>query len=413
MTMYELKEAEEKVILVGVQLNENEPAEESLDELGELAKTAGAEVVGRMIQSREYIHPATYIGKGKITELKELLWETDATGIICDDELTSVQLKNLEQELGCKIIDRTLLILDIFAARAVSSEGKIQVELAQLKYRASRLIGLGNSLSRLGGGIGTRGPGEKKLEMDRRLIRERISRLKKELREVEQHRELIRTQRKDSNLKVAALVGYTSAGKSSLENALTGAGILEDAMLFSTLDTTTRALELEGKQQVLLTDTVGFIRKLPHHLIEAFKSTLEEAKYADIIIHVVDASNPQMDTQMYVVYDTLRQLGVEGKPIITLFNKQDKLEAPQMFRDLHADYTFAVSAKTGQGLDELKGALLDIIRQDQIYVERLYDFSEAGKIQLIRKHGLLLEEEYVAEGIAVKAYVPKSIYGRI
>ncbi len=413
MTMYELKEAEEKVILVGVQLNENEPAEESLDELGELAKTAGAEVVGRMIQSREYLHPATYIGKGKITELKELLWETDATGIICDDELTSVQLKNLEQELGCKIIDRTLLILDIFAARAVSSEGKIQVELAQLKYRASRLIGLGNSLSRLGGGIGTRGPGEKKLEMDRRLIRERISRLKKELREVEQHRELIRTQRKDSNLKVAALVGYTSAGKSSLENTLTGAGILEDAMLFSTLDTTTRALELEGKQQVLLTDTVGFIRKLPHHLIEAFKSTLEEAKYADIIIHVVDASNPQMDTQMYVVYDTLRQLGVEGKPIITLFNKQDKLEAPQMFRDLHADYTFAVSAKTGQGLDELKGALLDIIRQDQIYVERLYDFSEAGKIQLIRKHGQLLEEEYVAEGIAVKAYVPKSIYGRI
>lgn len=413
MTMYELKEAEEKVILVGVQLNENEPAEESLDELGELAKTAGAEVVGRMIQSREYIHPATYIGKGKITELKELLWETDATGIICDDELTSVQLKNLEQELGCKIIDRTLLILDIFAARAVSSEGKIQVELAQLKYRASRLIGLGNSLSRLGGGIGTRGPGEKKLEMDRRLIRERISRLKKELREVEQHRELIRTQRKDSNLKVAALVGYTSAGKSSLENALTGAGILEDAMLFSTLDTTTRALELEGKQQVLLTDTVGFIRKLPHHLIEAFKSTLEEAKYADIIIHVVDASNPQMDTQMYVVYDTLRQLGVEGKPIITLFNKQDKLESPQMFRDLHADYTFAVSAKTRQGLDELKGALLDIIRQDQIYVERLYDFSEAGKIQLIRKHGQLLEEEYVAEGIAVKAYVPKSIYGRI
>ena len=413
MTMYELKEAEEKVILVGVQLNENEPAEESLDELGELAKTAGAEVVGRMIQSREYIHPATYIGKGKITELKELLWETDATGIICDDELTSVQLKNLEQELGCKIIDRTLLILDIFATRAVSSEGKIQVELAQLKYRASRLIGLGNSLSRLGGGIGTRGPGEKKLEMDRRLIRERISRLKKELREVEQHRELIRTQRKDSNLKVAALVGYTSAGKSSLENALTGAGILEDAMLFSTLDTTTRALELEGKQQVLLTDTVGFIRKLPHHLIEAFKSTLEEAKYADIIIHVVDASNPQMDTQMYVVYDTLRQLGVEGKPIITLFNKQDKLESPQMFRDLHADYTFAVSAKTGQGLDELKGALLDIIRQDQIYVERLYDFSEAGKIQLIRKHGQLLEEEYVAEGIAVKAYVSKEIYGKI
>ena len=295
MELYELKDMEERVILVGVQVSDSEPAQESLDELGELARTAGASVVGRLIQSREAIHPATYIGKGKIQELKEMLWEPDATGIICDDELSSVQLGHLEEELDCKVIDRTLLILDIFAARAVSSEGKIQVELAQLKYRASRLVGLRNSLSRLGGGIGTRGPGEKKLEMDRRLIRERISRLKKELKEVEQHRELIRTQRRNSNLKVAALVGYTSAGKSSIENALTGAGILEDEMLFSTLDTTTRALELDGQQQILLTDTVGFINKLPHHLVEAFKSTLEEAKYADIIIHVVDASNPQMD----------------------------------------------------------------------------------------------------------------------
>lgn len=411
--MYDLKEEEERVILVGVELSEDEPAAESLDELGELAKTAGAEVVGRLIQGREAIHPATYIGKGKLLELKELLWETDATGIICDDELSSVQLGNLEEALDCKIIDRTLLILDIFAARAVSSEGKIQVELAQLKYRASRLVGLGHSLSRLGGGIGTRGPGEKKLEMDRRLIRERISRLKRELKEVEQHRELIRTQRQSSNLKVAALVGYTSAGKSSLENALTGAGILEDAMLFSTLDTTTRALELEGKQEILLTDTVGFIRKLPHHLIEAFKSTLEEAKYADIIIHVVDTSNPQMETQMYVVYDTLRQLGVEGKPVITLFNKQDKLESTENFRDLQADYTLATSAKTGQGLEELKGILLELLRKDQIYIERLYSFADAGKLQLIRKNGQLLEEEYVADGIAVKAYVSKEIYGKV
>ena len=269
MHVYDLKEQEERVILVGVQTDDSEPAEASLDELGELAKTAGAVVTGRLIQNREQIHSATYIGKGKILELKELVWETDATGIICDDELTAVQIGNLEKELDCKIMDRTLLILDIFAARAVSSEGKIQVELAQLKYRASRLVGLRSSLSRLGGGIGTRGPGEKKLEMDRRLIRERISRLKRELKEVEQHRERIRIQRKQSRMKVAALVGYTSAGKSSIENALTGAGILEDAMLFSTLDTTTRALELDGKQQILLTDTVGFIRKLPHHLIEA------------------------------------------------------------------------------------------------------------------------------------------------
>ena len=249
--------------------------------------------------------------------------------------------------------------------------------------------------------------------MDRRLIRERISRLKKELCEVEQHRELIRTQRKASQKKIAALVGYTSAGKSSIENALTGAGILADAMLFSTLDTTTRVLELEGKQEILLTDTVGFIRKLPHHLIEAFKSTLEEAKYADIIIHVVDASNPQMDSQMYVVYETLRQLGVEGKPVITLFNKQDKLEEAGSFRDFQAQYSIRTSAKTGQGLEELKTALLEIIRSGQIYIEKMYPFEEAGKIQLIRRHGQLLEEEYAAEGISVKAYVTKEIYGKI
>ena len=411
--MHETEHIDEKVILVGLDTGNTETAQRSLDELAELAKTAGAQVAGRLIQARESAHPATYIGKGKIEELKDLVWETDATGIICDDELTSAQLGNLEAELSCKIIDRTLLILDIFAARAVSGEGKIQVELAQLRYRASRLTGLGRSLSRLGGGIGTRGPGEKKLEMDRRLIRERISRLKRDLRDVEKHRELIRSQRRRSGMKVAALVGYTSAGKSSIENALTDAGILEDAMLFSTLDTTTRSLTLDNTQEILLTDTVGFIRKLPHHLVEAFKSTLEEAKYADIIIHVVDASNPQMDEQMYVVYDTLRQLGVENRPVITLFNKQDRLEHPGRQRDFQADYSIPTSAKTGQGLEELKKALLEILRRDQIYIERLYDFSEAGKIQMIRNRGQLISEEYVPEGIEVKAYVPKDVYGRL
>ena len=411
--MYEMEDIKEKVILVGVETGGDEPAESSLDELAELARTAGAEVAGRLIQSRESIHPGTYIGKGKLLELKDLLWETDATGIICDDELTSTQLGSLESELSCKVIDRTLLILDIFAARAVSGEGKIQVELAQLRYRASRLVGLGKSLSRLGGGIGTRGPGEKKLEMDRRLIRERISRLKRELKDVEKHRELIRSQRKQSGLKTAALVGYTSAGKSSLLNALTDAGILEDAMLFSTLDTTTRSLMLDNTQEILLTDTVGFIRKLPHHLVEAFKSTLEEARYADIILHVVDASNPNMDMQMHVVYETLRELGAEGKPVITLFNKQDLLKEEGYQRDFQAEYSIPVSAKTGQGLEELKRALLDVIRRDQIYVERMYDFSEAGKIQLIRTRGQLVSEEYLPEGIEVKAYVPRDIYGRI
>lgn len=411
--MYEMEQIDERVILVGIDTGNEDAANRSLDELSELAKTAKAAVVGRLIQPRESAHPGTYIGKGKLTELKDLIWETDATGIICDDELTSAQLGNLEEELSCKIIDRTLLILDIFAARAVSGEGKIQVELAQLRYRASRLAGLGRSLSRLGGGIGTRGPGEKKLEMDRRLIRERISRLKKELKDVEKHRELIRTQRKQSGLKVAALVGYTSAGKSSIENALTNAGILEDAMLFSTLDTTTRSLVLDNTQEILVTDTVGFIRKLPHHLVEAFKSTLEEAKYADIIIHVVDASNPQMDEQMHVVYDTLRQLGAADRPVITLFNKQDKLESAGSYRDFQAEYSIPASAKTGEGLAELKKALLEIVRREQIYVERLYDFSEASKIQLIRSRGQLLSERYVPEGIEVKAYVPKDIYGKV
>lgn len=411
--MYETEHIEERVILVGIDTGSTELAQRSLDELAELAKTAGAQVSGRLLQARESAHPGTYVGKGKLLELKDILWETEATGIICDDELTSAQLGNLEAELSCKVIDRTLLILDIFAARAVSGEGKIQVELAQLRYRSSRLTGLGRSLSRLGGGIGTRGPGEKKLEMDRRLIRERISRLKRELKDVEKHRELIRTQRRQSGFKTAALVGYTSAGKSSIENALTDAGILEDAMLFSTLDTTTRSLMLDNTQEILITDTVGFIRKLPHHLVEAFKSTLEEAKYADIIIHVVDASNPQMDEQMYVVYDTLRQLGAEGRPVVTLFNKQDLLKEPARHRDFQAEYSIPASAKTGQGLEELKKALLEIVRRDQIYIERLYEFSDAGKIQLIRSKGQLLSEEYVPEGIAVKAYVPKDIYGRI
>ena len=411
--MYNMDDIRERVILVGVDTEGGETAERSLDELAELAATAGAEVTGRLIQTRECVHPATYIGRGKLIELKELLWETEATGIICDDELSSTQLGNLEEELDCKVLDRTLLILDIFAARAVSGEGKIQVELAQLRYRASRLSGLGRSLSRLGGGIGTRGPGEKKLEMDRRLIRERISRLKKELADVERHRELLRSQRNQSGMKVAALVGYTSAGKSSIENALTNAGILEDAMLFSTLDTTTRALQLDGTQEILLTDTVGFIRKLPHHLIEAFKSTLEEAKYADIIIHVVDVSNPRMDEQMYVVYDTLRQMGAEGKPVITLFNKQDRLGKKESHKDFQADYSIATSAKTGQGLDKLKAALLEIIRRDQIYVERLYPFADAGKIQMIRSKGQLLSEEYLPEGIQIKAYVPQDVYGKL
>ena len=283
--LIDLKETEERVLLFAVSLGENDDTEKSLDELEELVKTAGAVTAGRVIQNREKIHPATYLGKGKIDEVKELLWEYDATGVVCDDELSPIQLRNLEDKLETKVIDRTMVILDIFAGRARTREGKLQVELAQLKYRAARLVGLRNSLSRLGGGIGTRGPGEKKLEMDRRLIHERISQLKGELKEVECHRQVPRRQRERAHTKVAAIVGYTNAGKSTLLNYLTDAGILAEDKLFATLDPTTRNVTLPGGQNILLTDTVGFIRKLPHHLIEAFKSTLEEARYCDIILH--------------------------------------------------------------------------------------------------------------------------------
>lgn len=410
--MEEFGRLEERVVLVGVQTGENDNVEESLDELEELAGTAGAVTVGKIIQNREAVHPGTYIGKGKIEEVRALVYAMDATGIICDDELSPAQLNNLERELDCKVMDRTLLILDIFAARAVTSEGKIQVELAQLRYRAARLVGLRESLSRLGGVIGTRGPGEKKLETDRRLIRTRISALKQELAQVEKHRELIRANRARGNMKTAAIVGYTNAGKSTLLNKLTGSEVLSEDKLFATLDPTTRVLDLADGQQILLTDTVGFIHKLPHHLVEAFKSTLEEAKYADYIIHVVDASNPQAEMQMHVVYETLRELGVMGKKIITLFNKQDAPGAAGL-RDFKSDYSLKISARTGEGLSELNDLFQKLLAEELIYVERLFPYHEAGKIQLIREYGQLISEEYTDTGIAVKARVPKEIYPKV
>lgn len=411
--MIELKETQEKVILVGVSIDDNDDTIKSLDELAELAATAGAVTVGRVIQNLDQPHPGTYVGKGKLEEIKDLLWETEATGIICDDELTPVQLGNMEDALDTKVMDRTLIILDIFASRASTNEGKIQVELAQLKYRQSRLTGLGKSLSRLGGGIGTRGPGEKKLEMDRRLIKNRIAQLNRELKDVKRHREVTREQRNKNKVPVVAIVGYTNAGKSTLLNHLTGAGVLEEDKLFATLDPTTRNLKLPSKQEILITDTVGFIRKLPHHLIDAFRSTLEEAKYADIILHVVDASNPQVDEQMYIVYETLQNLEVKDKPIITAFNKQDKLEENLSLRDFKADHTVRISAKTGAGLEELQNVMEDVLRDQKVLIEKLYPYAEAGKIQLIRKYGELLEESYQEDGIFARGYVPAEIYERV
>lgn len=409
--MIELKEQEERVILVAVSTDDHDDTLASVEELAELASTAGATAVGTVIQNREKIHPGTYVGKGKIDEIREMIWEREATGVICDDELSPAQLKNLEDALQIKVMDRTMVILDIFAARARTREGKIQVELAQLKYRAVRLVGLRNSLSRLGGGIGTRGPGEKKLEIDRRLIHDRIGVLKAELEDVKKHRDVIRKQRENGGTLSVAIVGYTNAGKSTLLNTLTKAGILAEDKLFATLDPTTRSLELPSGENVLLTDTVGFIRKLPHHLIEAFKSTLEEAKYSDVILHVVDCSNPQMDMQMHVVYDTLRQLEVQGKEIITVFNKIDRPDADVTCRDPHADYRVKISAKTGDGLDTLLEMIETILRNRRVYLEKVFSYSEAGKIQKIRKNGQLLLEEYTDEGILVKAYVPAELFG--
>ena len=412
MSTFETKEIVEKVILLGVDVGDD--TKDSMKELAELVDTAGATVLDSIIQSRERIHPGTYLGKGKIEEVRERIERLDATGVVCDDELTPAQLRNLEDLLDTKVMDRTMVILDIFAKRATTSEGKIQVELAQLKFSAARLIGLRSSLSRLGGGIGTRGPGEKKLEMDRRLIHERISQLKSELKKVESHRELIRKSRDENLAFNVAIVGYTNAGKSTLLNKLTDANILAEDKLFATLDPTTRKLKLGSGQEILVTDTVGFIRKLPHHLIEAFKSTLEEAKYANLLVHMVDASNEEASSQMLVVYDTLRSLDVVDKDIITVFNKTDLIkEGEELPRDFHADKILKMSAKTGEGIEDLKKTIENILQNQRVYLEHIFSYKDAGKIALLRKFGEIKSEEYTDDGILIKAYIPAEIFGKV
>ncbi|WP_299120962.1 GTPase HflX [uncultured Eubacterium sp.] len=410
--MYETKEELEKVILVAVTTGDEDNAEESLDELEELVSTAGAVVAGRMIQNLEHINNATYIGSGKVKELKDLIWEMEADAVICDDELTPAQYKNLEDELDVKVMDRTLIILDIFAKRAKTAEGKIQVELAQLRYRSTRLIGMRN-LSRQGGGIGTRGPGEKKLEVDRRVIRNRIAQLREQVGELENHRQVTRSKRQDNPVPVVAIVGYTNAGKSTLLNTLTDASVLEEDKLFATLDPTTRNYKLPDGQEVLLTDTVGFIRKLPHHLIDAFKSTLEEAKYSDIIIHVVDASNESMDKNMHAVYETLKKLDVKDKIVITVFNKLDKLEDKPILSDFNADYVVNAAIKKKAGLDDINEALEKALKSMRVTVEKVLDYADAGKVGLIRKYGQIISEEYKEDGIHIKAYVPAQMVGKL
>lgn len=410
--MIQTSEIKGKFILVGVETGKDR-MEESLTELEELLETAGGETLGRVIQNLESINKATYVGKGKVDEIRELAEKLGADGIVCDDELSPAQLSNLKDELDIKVLDRTLVILDIFAAHAQTSEGKLQVELAQLKYRSSRLTGLGKNLSRLGGGIGTRGPGESKLESDRRAIRERVSQLRSEIEKVESSRETLRKHRMSDGIPVIAIVGYTNAGKSTFLNKITDAGILAEDKLFATLDPTTRNLKIPDGEEVLFTDTVGFISKLPHNLVDAFKSTLEEAKYADLILHVADASNPEVDEQMKVVYRTLEELKVTGKPVVTFLNKQDKLEEERIIKDIKADVVVKGSAKTGEGIDELLSKITEILREGKVLIDTVLSYADTSKISVIRKKGQLLAEEYEGEGIKVKAYVPKAVAGQL
>lgn len=413
--IYETEKETERVILVGVDTGDGEfDTESCLDELGDLAKTAGAEVVGRLIQKREAINRATYLGKGKIEELKNYIEMVEATGIICDDELSQNQIRNLENALDTKVMNRTLLILDIFAQRANSAEGKVQVELAQLKYNLAHLTGRGKEMSRLGGGIGTRGPGEKKLETDRRNISDRIADLNRELKEIERHRGVLREKRIETGVPVIALVGYTNAGKSTLLNTLTGAGVLAEDKLFATLDTTTRAVETESGAKYLFTDTVGFIQKLPHHLIKAFKATLEEAKYADILVHVVDASNPKRNEQMNTVYRTLKELGADNKPVITVYNKIDKenVEKP-LFTDKMALETISISAKKGLNINTLLEKTEEIIKSFKKSIKVIIPYNMGHLLSIIHGNCEITESENRAEGYYFELYADEEAENRL
>ena len=407
--MIETKIYHEKYVLVAVYDKDEEKALTMLSELALLTDSAGGECVCKVTQHLENPNPSMYIGKGKAEEISVLIDELGADGVICDDELTAVQIRNLSNILNVKVIDRTILILDIFAAHAMTSEGKLQVEMAQLEYRASHLAGIGKALSRLGGGIGTRGPGETKLETDKRAIRKRISSLRSVIKRLKESRNTGRQKRIQSGIPVAAIVGYTNAGKSTLLNRITKAGVKEEDRLFATLDPTTRLCSLPDGMEVLLTDTVGFISKLPHNLIDAFRSTLEEAKYADIIIHVVDASDPELDMHMDVVYETLHNLGVTGKPVITVFNKMDMVKDVDSLRDIRADMTVRASMKNGDGKEVFLEKVRDLILRGQKHIDLIIPFDEGDKLSLIRRRGQIIKEEYIPDGTHIEAYVPGNI----
>lgn len=396
----------EKAIIVGLQMqNSKWETEELLKELMLLAETAGALTVAEVVQKRVSPDSTYYVGKGKAGEIGTVAMEVGADLVIFDDELSPTQSRNLEEAVGVRVVDRTALILDIFAQRARSKEGKLQVELAQLNYILPRLTGLGTQLSRLGGGIGTRGPGETKLEVDRRRIRKRIADLQKEIEEIKKHRNLHRQARQTSSLAVVSLVGYTNAGKSTLLNALTGAGVLTEDKLFATLDPTTRQVRLPGGRQILLTDTVGFIRKLPHHLVAAFRATLEEVAHADLLLHVVDASHTQAAEQITAVNQILKLINASTQPVLTVFNKMDLPESRLSLGALGTDYPdhVSISAYIGQGLDVLLDRINEMLSVYDNRLEIILPYGSENLLSLIHKHGKVENENYLAKGIYVKA----------
>ncbi|MFI3175068.1 MAG: GTPase HflX [Bacillota bacterium] len=417
-SLHDTTEYEERVIVFAVEhdsIQKRGPleVEDSLDELAELLDTAGAISVAKCIQKRERVHSGHYLGKGKVEELKMMINAFEASGVVCDDELSPAQLRNLEAMLETKVMDRTMVILDIFAGRAVSGEGKIQVELAQLKYRLSRLSGLGASMSRLGGGIGTRGPGEKKLETDRRYIKDRIAELGKDAQEIRTHRELLRTSRGKKGTPVVSLVGYTNAGKSTVINALTDAGVLAEDKLFATLDTTTRKVELPNGSEILLTDTVGFIQKLPHHLVQAFRATLEELQYADILLHVVDASNPKRAEHMGVVYQTLEKLGCKETPVITIFNKMDReIELPLPL-DENSYGICEISAVSGMGMESMLETIENLLKTFRKSMTVCIPYSEGALVNFVHGRCEIISEEHTGEGVLMEVYVDEESEKRL
>ena len=399
--MYENKQEKQTALLAAVDTGEFD-VERSLDELEELAKSAGAEVIAKIIQKKDKPDPATLMGAGKLEEVAEFIQSHPVDLVIFDHELAPAQLKNIENALDTAIIDRTTLILDIFAQRAKTSEGRLQVELAQLKYRLPRLMGLGTALSRLGGGIGTRGPGESKLESDRRHIRRRIHSLEEELEELEKRRGLLRQRRKKDNVITVAIVGYTNVGKSTLLNKLTDAGVLAKDMLFATLDPTSRALNLPDGRKVMLIDTVGLVRRLPHQLVQAFHSTLEEAAEADLILNVCDVSAEDFDEQLEVTQNLMRELDAEQIPVLTVLNKCDKLPELPMTPDKS---TAAISAKSGEGLDKLLEKIAANLPETHRRMRLLIPYDKSGLIGEIRINGKVYTEEYRADGTYLDANV--------